>query len=311
MRKSLGIVASIAALSLVFVSGVPANAAVTPDENGVATVANYAEFIEALDNGNVATISLGNNITVPEKVNILRSVTINGNGKTINIEREATWNSRFLQVYAQVTPIEVTMRDVTFTGGDLSVYVNGGTLNLEGTINLSGNYGGIGIAQGGGVTAVPSVNFADGVKVTYADEGHETPDGVPAPAIYSEANDFEMKFDGVNAAVYNVGKNQDFLYFNADNAPSTSDGTFTPLDVNDYRVNAIADEQEPTDPETGAPETTQPTTPTTDGKQTESDAEIAAPNTGTTIANVSIVVVGAIVAILTAVYATRFAGARK
>lgn len=242
---------------------------------------------------------------MPEKVNITHSMTIDGNNKTIDIKREAEWDSRYLQVYSQSDPIEVTMRNITFTGGDLSVFVNGGTLNLEGAINLSGNYGGIGISQGKNVIAVPAVNFADGVKVTYADEGHETPKGAPAPAIYSEADSFELKFDGINAAVYNVAESQDFLYFDASKAPEVSaDGAFTALDVDDYRATPIADTEKPTDPET--PDVTEPVD---EGKDTETD--VTAPNTGATIANIALVVTGAVVAILTAVYATRFASARK
>lgn len=306
MKKSFGIIAGLATLAFIAMPGTPAGAEPVYSEDGtVATVKTYDDFSTAVANANVSTINLDGNIVVPEKVNIMHSMTINGNNNTIDIKREAKWDSRFLQVYAQSDPIEVTMRDITFTGGDLSVFVNGGTLNLEGTINLSGNYGGIGISQGDNVIAVPAVNFADGVKVTYADEGHETPKGAPAPAIYSEAGSFELKFDGINAAVCNVAESQDFLYFDASKAPEVSaDGAFTALDVDDYRATPIADTEKPTDPET--PDVTEPVD---EGKDTEAD--VTAPNTGATIANIALVVTGAIVAILTAVYATRFASARK
>ena len=304
MKKSFGIIAGLAALAFIAMPGTPAGAEPAYSEDGtVATVKTYEDFSTAVANANVSTIKLDDNIAVPEKVNITHSMTIDGNNKTIDIKREAEWDSRYLQVYSQSDPIEVTMRNITFTGGDLSVFVNGGTLNLEGAINLSGNYGGIGISQGKNVIAVPAVNFADGVKVTYADEGHETPKGAPAPAIYSETNSFELKFDGINAAVYNVAENQAFLYFDASKAPEVS-AAFTALDVDDYRVTPIADTEKPTDPET--PDVTEPVD---EGKDTEAD--VTAPNTGATIANIALVVTGAVVAILTAVYATRFASARK
>lgn len=57
------------------------------------------------------------------------------------------------------------------------------------------------------------------------------------------------------------------------------------------------------------PETPDVTEPVDEGKDTETD--VTAPNTGVTIANIALVVTGAVVAILTAVYATRFASARK
>ena len=306
MKKSFGIIAGLAALAFIAMPGTPAGAEPVYSEDGtVATVKTYEDFSTAVANANVSTIKLDDNIVVPEKVNITHSMTIDGNNKTIDIKREAEWASRYLQVYSQSDPIEVTMRNITFTGGDLSVLVHGGTLNLEGAINLSGNYGGIGISQGKNVVAVPAVNFADGVKVTYADEGHETPKGAPAPAIYSEADSFELKFDGINAAVYNVAESQDFLYFDASKAPEVSaDGAFTALDVDDYRATPIADTEKPTDPET--PDVTEPVD---EGKDTEAD--VTAPNTGVTIANIALVVTGAVVAILTAVYATRFASAKK
>ena len=304
MKKSFGIIAGLATLAFIAMPGTPAGAEPVYSEDGtVATVKTYEDFSTAVANANVSTIKLDEKIVVPEKVNITHSMTIDGNNNTIDIKHEAEWDSRYLQVYSQSDPIEVTMRNITFTGGDLSVFVNGGTLNLEGAINLSGNYGGIGISQGKNVIAVPAVNFADGVKVTYADEGHETPKGAPAPAIYSETNSFELKFDGINAAVYNVAENQAFLYFDASKAPEVS-AAFTALDVDDYRVTPIADTEKPTDPET--PDVTEPVD---EGKDTEAD--VTAPNTGATIANIALVVTGAVVAILTAVYATRFASARK
>lgn len=49
--------------------------------------------------------------------------------------------------------------------------------------------------------------------------------------------------------------------------------------------------------------------PVDEGKDT--DADVTAPNTGAVIANASLVVLGIAVAVLTAVYAARFANARK
>ena len=274
MKKIAKILASFAALAFVVAPAVPASAysegvAVA---DGVITVSTYADFKDALADASVNTINLGGDIDVPVdvktgkgQVDITRDVTINGNGNdyAVKFDGSPEWKSNFLQVYKST----VTVKDLTVEGGNLAFFVNGGTLNLEGTINMSGNFGGIGISQGKNVTAVPAVNFADGVKVTYADEGHETPKGAPAPAIYSEAGSFELKFDGINAAVYNVADSQDFLYFDASKAPEVSaDGAFTALDVDDYRVTPIADTEEPTDPET--PDVTEPVD---EGEDTEAD----------------------------------------
>lgn len=303
MNKLAKVLAGFAALAFVVTPAVPVGAyseGVTVTD-GAVTVSTYADFQEALGDTSVNTINLGGDFEAPGKTNIERNITINGGEHTIKFDGNTQWKSNFLQIYKATA----TVKDLTVEGGNLAFFVNGGTLNLEGTINMSGNFGGIGISQGKNVTAVPAVNFADGVKVTYVDEGRETPKGAPAPAIYSEAGSFELKFDGINAAVYNVADGQDFLYFDASKAPEVSaDGAFRALDVDDYRVTPIADTEEPTDPET--PDVTEPVD---EGKDTEAD--VTAPNTGATIANVALVVTGAIVAILTAVYATRFASARK
>ena len=303
MNKLAKVLAGFAALAFVVTPAVPVGAyseGVTVTD-GAVTVSTYADFQEALGDTSVNTINLGDNFEAPGKINIERAITINGRGHAIKFDGSTEWKSNFLQIYKATA----TVKDLTVEGGNLAFFVNGGTLNLEGTIDMSGNFGGIGISQGKGVIAVPAVNFADGVKVTYADEGHETPKGAPAPAIYSEADSFELKFDGINAAVYNVADSQDFLYFDASKAPEVSaDGAFTALDVDDYRVTPIADTEKPTDPET--PDVTKPVD---EGKDTEAD--VTAPNTGATITNIALVVTGVVVAILTAVYATRFASARK
>lgn len=302
MKKIAKVLASFAALAFVVAPAVPASAyEADAVVDGAVKVSTYADFEQAIEDATVSTINLGGDIDAPGKISILRDVTIDGGGHAIKFDGTIDWKSNFLQVYKATA----TVKNLTVKDGNLAFFVNGGTLNLEGTINMSGNFGGIGISQGENVTAVPAVNFADGVKVTYADEGHETPKGAPAPAIYSEAGSFELKFDGINAAVYNVADSQDFLYFDASKAPEVSaDGAFTALDVDDYRVTPIADVEEPTDPET--PDVTEPVD---EGKDTEAD--VTAPNTGTTIANFALVLTGVAVAVLTAVYATRFASAKK
>ena len=119
--------------------------------------------------------------------------------------------------------------------------------------------------------------------------------------------------DSIKAAVKAQKDNQPakqlFLYVDAKNAPVDGAEGFVSVEtlgVDNYRVTPIADEQQPT-PET--PEVTEPVeneTPATD-----EGADVTAPNTGAMIANASLVVLGIAVAVLTAVYAARFANARK
>ena len=168
---------------------------------------------------------------------------------------------------------------------------------------MSGNFGGIGLSQGGGVTEVPTLNIANGAVLNYTGES------VTTPAIYQDEKTAEVsvKYDGIEAAAkVNDGSGKVYFYFDTANAPVDQQG-FTMLsdeELNQYRETPIADVEEPTDPET--PDVTEPVD---EGKDTEAD--VTAPNTGATIANIALVVTGAVVAILTAVYATRFASARK
>ena len=300
MKKLAKVLAGFAALAFVVTPAVPVGAysegaTVTDD---VATVSTYADFQEALGDTSVKTIKLGGNFEAPGKINIERDITIDGDEHTITFDGSTGWESNFLQIYKATA----TVKDLTVKGGNLAFFVNGGTLNLEGTINMSGNFGGIGLSQGGGVTEVPTLNIANGTVLNYAGES------VATPAIYKDEKTAKVsvKYDGIKAgASLTDGSGKVYFYFDATNAPVDEAG-YTMLSdeqLNEYRVTPIADEQEPT------PETPDVTEPVDEGKDTETD--VTAPNTGAMIANASLVVLGIAVAVLTAVYAARFANARK
>ena len=301
MNKLAKVLAGFAALAFVVTPAVPVGAyseGVTVTD-GAVTVSTYADFQEALGDTSVNTINLGGDFEAPGKTTIERNITINGDEHTIKFDGNTEWKSNFLQIYKATA----TVKDLTVEGGNLAFFVNGGTLNLEGAISMSGNFGGIGLSQGDGVTEVPTLNIANGAVLNYTGES------VTTPAIYQDEKTAEVsvKYDGIEAAAkVNDGTGKVYFYFDAANAPVDWQG-FTMLsdeELNQYRETPIADVEEPTDPET--PDVTEPVD---EGKDTEAD--VTAPNTGTTIANVALVVTGAIVAILTAVYATRFASARK
>ena len=300
MKKIAKVLASFAALAFVVAPAVPAGAyEADAVVDGAVTDSTYADFEQAIGDATVSTIKLDGNIDAPGKISILRDVTIDGGGHTIKFDGTTDWKSNFLQAYKATA----TVKDLTVKGGNLAFFVNGGTLNIEGTVNISGNFGGIGLSQGGGVTEVPTLNIANGAVLNYTGES------VTTPAIYQDEKTAEVsvKYDGIEAAAkVNDGTGKVYFYFDAANAPVDQQG-FTMLsdeELNQYRETPIADVEEPTDPET--PDVTEPVD---EGKDTEAD--VTAPNTGATIANIALVVTGAIVAILTAVYATRFASARK
>ena len=311
MKKIAKVLASFAALAFVVAPAVPANAyEADAVVDGAVTVSTYADFEQALKDTTVSTINLGGDIDVPAdtkvdanaakgRVDIMRNVTINGKDYAVKFDGSTEWKSNFLQVYKST----VTVKDLTVEDGNLAFFVNGGTLNIEGTVNISGNFGGIGLSQGGGVTEVPTLNIANGAVLNYTGES------VTTPAIYQDEKTAEVsvKYDGIEAAAkVNDGSGKVYFYFDTANAPVDQQG-FTMLsdeELNQYRETPIADVEEPTDPET--PDVTEPVD---EGEDTEAD--VTAPNTGTTIANFALVLTGITVAVLTAVYATRFASAKK
>lgn len=302
MKKSFGIIAGLATLAFIAMPGTPAGAEPDYSDDGtVATVKTYDDFDTALKNDKVTAIKLDGDIDATGKTDILHDVTIDGGGHTIKFDDTIIdWKSNFLQVYKATA----TVKDLTVEGGNLAFFVNGGTLNIEGTVNISGNFGGIGLSQGGGVTEVPTLNIANGAVLNYTGESVKT------PAIYQDENtkEISVKYNGIKAgASLTDGSGKIYFYFDAANAPVDEAG-YTMLSdeqLNEYRVTPIADEQEPT------PETPEITEPVEDETPATDEADVTAPNTGATIANIALVVTGAVVAILTAVYATRFASARK
>lgn len=344
MNKLAKVVASFGALALIAVPAMPVGAT-----EGSVNVGNFDDFKAQISNNEISTINLTANITMPHKFTLVMgegedvadqvfrtgSVTINGDGHEITMGDGIVdnWNSDFFQIYDKTGDNgTVTINDVKFTGDgrDLSLYINGSKVILGRTVELSGEYGGIGLSAGRDVTGAPSLSFNEGTKITYANEGKDTPKGQSAPAIYTEADDASVKYDGINAAVSSTdgkGDTQKFLYFDKKNAPTESaDGyTYKNLDVDDFRVNPIesetpGEEEKPETPEEDKPNTEIPGEPTEPGQDAETEPEapttddetdIAAPNTGASVANAALVIVGAIVAVLTAVYAARFADAKK
>ena len=315
MKKIAKVLASFAALAFVVAPAVPASAysegvAVA---DGAITVSTYADFKDALADASVNTINLDGDIDVPVdnetgkgKVDIMRDVTINGNDHAVKFNGDTEWKSNFLQVYKST----VTVKDLTVKSGNLAFFVNGGTLNIEGTVDISGNFGGIGLSQGGGVTEVPTLNIANGAVLNYTGES------VTTPAIYQDENTakISVKYDGIKAgASLTDGSGKVYFYFNAANAPAAGTEGFTALNdeqLDAYRETPIAEEEVPgdnTDTDTETPEVTEPVK----DEESTDEADVTAPNTGTTIANFALVLTGITVAVLTAVYATRFASAKK
>lgn len=303
MKKLATAVAGFAALAFIAAPVMPAMAYTPADvKDGAITVITADDLKQALDDETVKTITLDADIQLDSSAVIdMDGVTLDGAGHTISVPEGKDPVSESGQNYAiKVYANNVTIKNVKTAGTAVGgIQIAGSDAVLEGDIVL-------GAHKWGGIELKSSADMSK-ANIAFASENTTT------PAIWSDDADMTTESNSVKAAVKAQKDGKDsaqlLLYVNADNAPVAGAEGFVSvetLDVDNYRVTPIADEQEPT-PET--PEVTEPVEDETPA--TDEGADVTAPNTGATIANIALVVTGAVVAILTAVYATRFASARK
>lgn len=124
----------------------------------VKTVNNEDELGNALTDATVSEIVLGSDIETQGKINITRDVIIDGQnhsitytGKFFNNENpdgtddNTVWSKKSSNgvpgaVYViQVYNSNVTLKDITLSGGNRGLGVNGGNVTLEGTVNFTNN----------------------------------------------------------------------------------------------------------------------------------------------------------------------------
>ncbi len=276
MKKVSKIMFGLAALAIVVSPAIPVYAqepTTTGSEivvqNGVAQVKDEAEFRAAMNNAEVKTIELTTDITIENKLNIIQDKTIIGNnhsikyvGKFKNDGDKYTWGSAATEgefkggVYViQAYTANVTLRDITLTGANVGLGVNGANVTLEGTVNVTGNgFGGIEVTKGQNVQVLPSLTING--TIVNEDEVAARPtlwtDGITA----EEAEDVAIKYQGVELAV-SVTKDgnpipQVQLFLNEKNKPTTDIPGITDvadLDAADYRpVTEPETPEEPTTP---------------------------------------------------------------
>ena len=235
--------------AFVFVPMVSVNA-----EESVREVSNKEELTAALNDSTVTTIKLLNDITTTEKVNIMRDVTIDGNGKKITLEGDhSSWDSTYvLQAYT----VNVTLKNIALSGANGGLLINGANVTVEGTLDVSGNsFGGIELGMGNNVTDYPVVNFDNATIVN-------TTESKTVPTIWSDGVDQDkvtVKYNGVEAAAYETVKGQVQLFLNVENTPEGEN--YTALDANDYKPEPTEEPEE------------KPTTPPTEQERVEDTTE--------------------------------------
>ncbi len=162
------------------------------------TVNNQDELKSALKNNDIDTIILGSDIETTEKINITRSVTIDGANHTIKYvgtfgakgsKDNTVWGGIYVLQFYKTTG---TLKDIKLTGANAGLLINGSNVTFVGTIDVSGNgFGGIELGQGSNVTEQNklTLNNADIVNTTENDDH-------PTLWVPNDSDDAIMTVDG-------------------------------------------------------------------------------------------------------------------
>lgn len=164
------------------------------------TVNSQSELKEALDDSSIDTIVLGSNINTTEKINIMRPVTIDGNHKTMKyvgtFGKSGSYdNTVWGGIYVlQVYKTEATIKNITLTGGNGGLLVNGSKVKLVGRIDVSGNgFGGIELGQGAAVESNAHLELDSSTTIVNTTE---TPDK-PTIWVPEDSTDAVLEINGV------------------------------------------------------------------------------------------------------------------
>lgn len=190
-------------------------------DKSVRDVSTEAELRAALDDANVKTINITKDMTIASKVSIVRDVTINGNSHILTFTGidNKVWGGHYvLQAYR----CNVTLNDITLTGGNAALLVNGGKVTVKGTLDVSGNgFGGIEVAKSG--EFVPGLDLTNAI-IKNTTEAYKLPtiweDPSLEDSVVTENEEQLFWLEEIEAANGNM---QYQYYLDAGNAVDTPD----------------------------------------------------------------------------------------
>ncbi len=193
-----------------------------------------AEFAAAAANPEVKVISVKQSFTTSEKIVFSgRTVYIDGNANKITFASDARgWNGNYvLQAYQ----ISLGIKNLTISGGDAALYANGSTVNLEGTVNVSGNeFGGIEVSQGAGVTKAAALNVGSATLVN-------TTEAANKPTVWvDKASSVNASVKGTFTTTTNPTSNQVKYYLSSANGIDAPVISTAPIYVGSAQVSAQA-----------------------------------------------------------------------
>lgn len=184
-------------------------------------VSTEAELRAALEDTSIKTINITKDMTIASKVNIVRDVTINGNSHKLTFTGidNKVWGGHYvLQAYR----CNVTLSDITLTGGNAGLLVNGAKVTIKGTLDVSGNgFGGIEVAKSG--EFVPSLDLTN-ATVKNTTEAYKLPTIWEDPSLEdSVVTENEEQFFWVEEIEAANGNMQWQYYLEVGNAVDTPD----------------------------------------------------------------------------------------
>lgn len=218
------------------------------------------ELYNYLEGSEVTEVKLMNDIETTHKINVTSDKIIDGNGYKITYvgtfsdgsHDKTEWGSDAEAPYdggvyvIQAYNANVTVKNITLTGGNVGLSANGANLTLEGTIDVSGNgFGGIELTKGAAPTlAVPSltINNATIVNTTETDK---------LPTLWTdnlsseEVESMNIEYNGVKVAVTcdkEDGKPLQVQLFLDENNLPTGDN-YVELDAADFRPEEVTPEE--------------------------------------------------------------------
>lgn len=228
-------------------------------------VDNAADLYAYLEGNSVASVKLTSDIVTTHKINVTSDKIIDGNGHKITYAgtfkdgstNNTVWGSGAAAPYnggvyvIQAYNANVTVKNITLTGGNVGLSANGANLTLEGTVNVSGNgFGGIELTKGQAPTlSVPSLTI-NNATIVNTTETSSTPTLWTDDLTSDEVAGMEIKYNGVKVAV-TCDKNdqkplQVQLFLDEDNLPVGDN--YTQLDASDYRPEEVTEPTTPAEP---------------------------------------------------------------
>lgn len=218
------------------------------------------ELYNYLEGSEVTEVKLMNDIETTHKINVTSDKIIDGNGYKITYvgtfkdgnKNNKVWGSNAEAPYdggvyvIQAYDANVTIKNITLTGGNVGLSANGANLTLEGKIDVSGNgYGGIELTKGASSTlSVPSLTM-NNVTLVNDSESSTTPTLWTDNLTTEEVESMNIEYNGVKVAVTcdkEDGKPLQVQLF-LDEAHTPTGDNYVELDAADFRPEEVTPEE--------------------------------------------------------------------